>query len=154
MRSGHDYSAVVSSLGGTNGIGGVDLVFMTDIDVKFQYKGARCVPYSLLNLLDAHRKKKDKLMAALGTGLCSLSNLCAPVQRVFRKRLEKVYQDLDWVVSQTHGKFLVFDTIHCVGVDCDKGLIFDASMSKALRLCKDALRYCDIQKGEEIRIII
>ena len=72
LRSGHDYSAIVSSLGGTNGIGGVDLIFMTDIDVKFQYKGARCVPYSLLNLVDAHRKKKDKLMAALGTGLCSL----------------------------------------------------------------------------------
>jgi hypothetical protein len=125
--------------------------FTTEIKVKFHCQQARCVPYSFLNVVGANKKKKDKLIRALGAGLCSLRDLCNPVQMLFKKTLVPVDKDLAWILKQTSGVFLVFDTIHCVGVDCEKKLIYDSSLKLCLKLCEDAFAYCNILKAEEVR---
>ena len=116
--------------------------------MKFQYKNARCVPYSYLNVTGASKAKKDLLMKTLGTGLCDLRELCDPVAKVFKKELTPVDHDLDWLIEQKCGLYLAFDTIHCVGVDCEKRLIYDSSLPKCLKLCKEAFTFCDILKPE------
>ena len=157
LRSGREYPAIGSSSAGPNSIDGVPSYqeFITEVDVKFQHQGARCVPYSFLNVFPGtNKKKKGELMVALGMERCSLGDLSTPVGKVFKVRLQKVHEDIDWVISQTHGNFLVFDTIHCVGVDCKRRLIFDSSMPKAFRLCKDAFHHCNITKPEDVRRIV
>ena len=157
LRSGREYPAIGSSSAGPNSIECVPPYqdFITEVDVKFQHQGARCVPYAFLNVYPGtNKKKKEKLMAALNKERCSLGDLCNPVGKVFQANLQKVHEDIDWVISQTHGNFLVFDTIHCVGVDCERRLIFDSSMPKAFRLCKDAFHHCNITKPEDVRLIV
>ena len=157
LRSGREYPAIGSSSAVQNSIDWVPPYqdFITEVDVKFQHQGARCVPYAFLNVYPGtNKKKKEKLMFALNKERCSLGDLCNPVGKVFQANLQKVHEDIDWVISQTHGNFLVFDTIHCVGVDCDRGLIFDSSMPKAFRLCKDAFHHCNITKPEDVRLIV
>jgi hypothetical protein len=157
LRSGREYTPAVSSpLGGENGS---DMVppcpdFMTEIDVKFQYQQARCVPYSFLNVFGASKKNKGKLIKALGAGLCSIRDLCNPVGKIFGKSLTKVDKDMDWIIEQPTGLFLVFAELHCVGVDCEKKLIYDSALPTCLKLCKDAFAHCDIHKAEEVRQIV
>ena len=92
-----------STFGGCS-LSHVPLEFLTNIEAKFQHNGERGVPYAFLNLIHAKKKQKDKLMVALGVSLCSLSDMCDPVSKVFKIRLQKVDGDLDWVTNQTNGK--------------------------------------------------
>ena len=157
LRSGRETPTIGTSSAGPKNIDWVPPYedFITDVNVKFQYEGARCVPYSFLNVCpDVSKNKKDMLMAELGMERCAVTDLCNPVGKVFKRSLQKVDEDLDWIISQTHGSFMVFETPHCVGVDCGRGLIFDSSMSKALRLCKNAFHHCNIIKPEDVRRII
>lgn len=154
LRSGLDIPASSFPSGGE--IGDEALLsqdFETEIKVKFQYKNARCVPYAFLNVSEASKPKKALLMKTLDTGLCDLRELCDPVRKVFGKSLDHVDHDLDWLIEQKSGLHLAFDTIHCVGVDCKKRLIYDSSLSTCLKLCKEAFTFCDILKPE-IRVIV
>ena len=128
-------------------------VIPTEIKLRFFKQGSRCVPYSFLNLVDASKKHLQKLMKKLDTERCSLSELCIPVRSVFGVTLVPVHENLDWFLNQTSGQFLLFDTIHCVGIDCQKQLIFDPSLKTALKLCKAAFDFCKIRQVEAARKI-
>ncbi len=86
---------------------------------------------------------------------CGLADLSYPSNKVFKKNISTALDvDLDWIIAQTSGLFLVFDTIHCVGIDCNKKLIYDSSLPKCLNLCKEAFHHCHIFRAEEARQII
>ena len=159
LRSGRDTNSTPATNFNSNYSGGAKTDSLglegiaTDIVVKYQSEDSRCVPYAFLNLLSLHSKKKDKLMKFHLT-LCPLSALCMPVGRLFSKTLEVIDQVLSWLLLQKTGLFLVVDGLHCVGVDCARGLIFDCGYPTAFKLCLEAFAHCGIVKADEMRQIV
>jgi hypothetical protein len=126
----------------------------TQVKVSFQCKDSRCVPYALCNLLGANKRAKKRLIKANGT-LCSLSDLCNHAGRVFGKTLKSIKgSSLPWLVEQSTGLFIVVCDLHCVGVDCDRQLIFDCGLPFALPLSLASLTHCGIVKISEMRQIL
>jgi len=154
LRSGRKISTSLLSSDGLDGAAQATCVdLMTEIKVKYQCANARCVPYTFLNLLSLYKKSKDKLMKC-NLDLCSLAELCTPVGHLFGKNLNPRDKDLAWLLEQTTGQFLVVDTLHCVGVDCTRQLVFDCALPTALKLSSGALAHCCIVKADEMRQII
>jgi hypothetical protein len=115
----------------------------TEFKVRFQAMQCNCIPYALLNVLDASGEMRRKLQRALGgtTSLGDLTDL-AGVSRVLKVSLRKCKQDLAWVLSQNTGRFLLFQSVHCVGVNCAKQLVYDSLRSNVLRLTASSLAAC------------
>jgi hypothetical protein len=133
---------------------GASPIDFTTVKVSFQCKDARCVPYALCNLLGANKRAKKRLIKANGT-LCSLSDLSDHTGRLFGKTLKSIKgSSLPWLVEQSTGLFLVVDDLHCVGVDCDRQLIFDCGLPFALPLSLTSLTHCGIVKISEMRQIL
>ncbi len=86
--------------------------------------------------------------------LCPLSALCMPVGHLFGKILAVRDQDLSWLLLQKAGLFLVVDGLHCVGVDCERGLILDCGYPTAFKLCLGAFTHCGIVKADEMRQVV
>ncbi len=89
---------------------------MTDVKIRFQCPDARCVPYAFLNLLSLNLKTKNRLIKQTKT-LCTLAGLCRPVGNLFGWQLRKLEKILK---VQSTDLFLIVDTLHCVGIDCEK----------------------------------
>jgi hypothetical protein len=124
------------------------------VKVSFQCKDARCVPYALCNLLGASNGARKRLIKCT-QALCSLSDLSDHTGRLFGKTLKSIKgSSLPWLVEQLTGLFLVVDDLHCVGVDCDRQLIFDCGLPFALPLSLTSLTHCGIVKISEMRQIL
>jgi hypothetical protein len=155
LRSGREVNLtsvlpLASAEGSTANFFAVEVDFATEVKIRFQCPDARCVPYSFLNLLSLNLKAKNKLIKQTKT-LCTLAELCRPVGNLFGKQLRKLEKDLPWILVQSTGLFLIVDTLHCVGIDCERQLIFDCALPNALRLCNEALIDCGIMKVDEMR---
>jgi hypothetical protein len=126
---------------------------ISERDVKFQGKGVRCVSNALLNVMDASRTKGKKLTAALGGNtLCDLDDLAGVSQEVFGVSLCRRPQDLQWILTQTRGRFLILQAVHCVGVDCGKRLLYNSARPKVLRLTANALAGCGFSLQGDVDI--
>ena len=108
-----------------------------------------CVPMALLNLLNASRSKKKKLMRVFGggSGLGCLREL-ARVAGVLGRNLHRVSIDLVDLTCGLEELFLVMRGVHCVGVDCQRGLIWDCVRETALELNTKNLLMCVATTGE------
>jgi hypothetical protein len=98
--------------------------------------------------------KNKKNLINRTTTLCDLPDLCDPVRSLFGKGLMPLGKDLSWLLEQTSGLFLVVDGLHCVGVDCTRGLILDCAFPTAFKLCLGAFTHCGIVKADEMRQVI
>jgi hypothetical protein len=156
LRSGREINPTISSLSGVESgtsVTDVKVDFSTDVKLRFKAQNSRCVPYSFLNVMLQSKKNKDMLIKKVGN-FCSLAELSNGVTSVFGTGLSKpLDNDIPWLLEQTTGKFLVVHKLHCVGVDCDKQLIFDCGYPTALKLCVEALVDCGIQSAVEMRKI-
>lgn len=155
LRSGRETGTTTPQpsgcgLSGHHGNDGVS-VLATELRVRFRYQGSRCVPFAFLNVYDASRGQKDRLLQVLGREFCSLKDLCNPVQKVFKFSMTPQHnKDLAWLLAQTDGRFVVLSGVHAVGVDCARRLVFDAADEFALRLCPAALYRCGITRVDEM----
>jgi hypothetical protein len=121
---------------------------------KFRCTLERGVPYALLNLLSASKIKKDRLIKCFGS-VGSLADLCNPARHLFGKNLNPIKEcSISWILEQPSGLFLVVDELHCVGVDCDRQLMFDSFQPYAMKLSCEALLVCGITKLDELRQIV
>ena len=111
--------------------------------VHHRAKVDACVPMALLNLLNASRSKKKKLMRVFGggSGLGCLREL-ARVAGVLGLKLHRVNIDLVDLTCGREELFLVMRGVHCVGVDCQRGLIWDCFRETALELNTKNLLMC------------
>ena len=138
---------------GVRGIGTRSSMTETELKIRFQAMQCNCIPYALLNVLDASGRMRTKLLRALG-GTRFLGDLTdlAGVSWVLKVRLRKCKQDLAWVLRQNIGRFLLFQSLHCVGVNCAKQLVYDSLRSNVLRLTASSLAACGFSHQEELEI--
>ena len=101
------------------------------VPVKFRSDHDSCVPYSLLNLIDASNNMRRKLMRVFGSTKGNLYDLARSVDTI--PELFKKFtlsgnisgKHLNWIVEQKEGKYIVLSGVHCVAVDCERQLVFD-----------------------------
>ena len=121
------------------------------LTIKYQSKEKNCVPFALLNLQGASRRQKRRVTKALKIELCGLRQL-ATVSHLLRVTLSPCAGDLAWILRQVEGRFLLYQGVHCVGVDCDQRHLFDCQRSKVLRLTDRSLTQSDFIHEQEIEI--
>ena len=125
--------------------------------VVHQSKVEGCVPYALLNVIGASKRKHKKLLRCFNGGVSrqgDLATLAFAARNSLKISLVPVMDtDVDWLLSQTNGQYVVVDGVHAVGVDCGKRLIFDCSKDNAMDLTKIALSSCGIHNVLEMRRI-
>lgn len=114
-----------------------------------------CVPYALLNVLGASKRKAKILMQRFNKGTSKQGDL-ALLSRdasigLKCHLLSVIGKDVDWLLSQTNGQYIVVDGVHAVGVDCGKRLIFDCSKPVSIDLTKLELSSCGIHNVLEMR---
>ena len=125
------------------------------IPVAYQSKIGDCVPFAPLNILpsDYPIVLKERLEVAVlskvGGTLCDFKD----VSIIFREfgvelrhlRLKgSVPKDkmVNWFLAQREGLFAVSTDCHCIGVDCNRRLIFDCAESYALKMNMTSFHRC------------
>jgi hypothetical protein len=125
------------------------------ISVAYQSKIGDCVPFAPLNLLlaDYPTSLKERLSGALLSKvqgrLCDFNDVSTIFQdfgvELRHLRLKgSVPKDkmVDWLLAQREGLFAVSTDCHCIGVDCNRRLIFDCAESFALSMTITYFRKC------------
>ena len=125
---------------------------LTHLSIKFPAKKTWCVPSSLVNVTNSSRNKAKLLRKDLKglkiMGLAELSN-SAGVLGVSLRKIEG--KDVDWLLTQEDGKYLVLKDVHCISIDCSKGHLFDSGLPHVMELSKAALINSGIYGQVEIR---
>jgi hypothetical protein len=125
---------------------------ISHLDVRFGATEENCVPFSLLNLLGASKSKAKTLRKTLKTTLCGLSDLAA-ASHVLGVGLKCWHgKSLAWLVERKEGSFLLLQGVHCVGVECDRGWLYDSTRPKVLHLAAGSLRVCGFTDTEPVEI--
>jgi len=122
------------------------------LPVPFQATKENCVPFSLLNVLGASKSKAKRLRKKLKTSLCGLSDLAAVSRPILGVSLKCIQKSTTWLLEQKKGKFLLLQSAHCIGLDCERGYLFDSSRPKVLYLTEASLQDCGFTKLEPVEI--
>ena len=122
------------------------------LSVPFQATKENCVPFSLLNVLGASKSKAKRLRKRLKTSLCGLSDLAAVSRPILGVSLKCHQKSTTWLLEQKKGKFLLLQSEHCIGLDCERGYLFDSSRPKVLYLTEESLQDCGFTKLEPVEI--
>ena len=122
------------------------------LSVPFQATKENCVPFSLLNVLGASKSKAKRLRKRLKTSLCGLSDLAAVSGPILSVSLKCHQKSTTWLLEQKKGKFLLLQSEHCIGLDCERGYLFDSSRPKVLYLTEESLQDCGFTKLEPVEI--
>ena len=126
------------------------------LSVPFQATKENCVPFYLLNVLGASISKAKRLRKGLKTSLCGLADLAAVSRPILGVSLKCHQKSTTWLLEQKTGKCLLLQSVHCIGLDCERGYLFDCSRPKVLRLTEKSLQDCGFTELEpmEIREVI
>ena len=126
------------------------------LPVPFQAAKENCVPFALLNVLSASKSKAKRLRKKLKTSLCGLTDIAAVSGPSLGVALKCHQKPISWLVEQKAGKFLLLQSVHCVGLDCERGYLFDSTRPKVLRLTEESLKDCGFTELEhaEIREVV
>ena len=120
--------------------------------VPYQATKENCVTFSLLNVLGASKSSAKRLRKGIKTTLCGLSDLAAVSRTILGVSLKCHHKSTAWLLEQKTGKFLLLQSVHCVGLDCEKGYLFDSSRPKVLRLTEESLQDCGFTEVEPVEI--
>jgi hypothetical protein len=122
------------------------------LHVPFGATLENCVPFSLINVLDASKTKAKRLRKALKTTICGLSDL-ASVSHVLGVRLKRwPDKTMAWLLKRQKGRFLLLQSVHCIGVDCGRQYLYDSTRIKVLRLGAGSLQLCGFSNLEPVEI--
>ena len=111
--------------------------------ISFFSVAVNCVPYSLLNVIEASKTQAKKLKKALKANFCGLRDLACVTREVLKISLKKhKTKTPTFLLDQKTGKWLVMQKTHCVGIDAEKGWIYDPSLTTVLPLTLDNLHSC------------
>ena len=115
--------------------------------VRFYSKDGHCVPYSYFNIKQLNRKKRRAILKSLPTYRCSLRDFSRIVCGLERVK----FATIEWILSQTSGKYLVADEQHCVSVDCGKQILFCPGEHFVLKLCVESFARCGLKRLVHVR---
>jgi hypothetical protein len=102
-----------------------------------------CVPFSLLGVLGASKKSAKRLRKALKTTICGLRDLPGWPRC------------LAWAARRRAAvMLLMLQGVHCVGIDCMNGYIYDPAQKnkKVLALSEAALLTCGFTDSRPLQI--
>lgn len=129
----------------------------TRVPVLHQSADAGCFPLSLANVLGSSKKKRKKLMWEFGSTRGGMRDLARAALTVYKLSLSRVPADmtLDTLVApESRGLYVVRDGVHCVGVDCERRLIFDSTDKFARPLSRASFAQCNIHVLAEARAVM
>jgi hypothetical protein len=108
-------------------------------DIKYREKDKWCTVYALLNVLGVGKKKAKRVKKATSPlgDLGMLADKGAGILGVNLVHFRPY--TVNNVLRQKTGKLLLHKGIHCVSVDCDKGLVFDCSQPRTIALSRHSL---------------
>ena len=124
-------------------------------EIRFQNTTKWCALYSLLNVLESSKKKAKKARKASFGCLGGFHELhrVAGALRVSLQRIEQC--TVSFVLSRESGLFLLQKGVHCISVDCTKGLIYDSARTHAMKLSKTNLAHCGFRGSlDDVRRVI
>ena len=139
------------------------------VSVKNRSEDSDCAFCSVVELVDmpecaidlAFNEVKKRTGGATHYDLISISCIfsCVGVE-IINKQMEFLsgaVDQLELLIEQSNGLFVVTNSYHCVAVDCGRKLIFDCSKPYALTLSKSGFKACNILdkggKGDEEKVV-
>jgi hypothetical protein len=123
--------------------------------IDFRSARDKCVPSAIANLCGFSKKRFKKLLKRLQTTLCGLSDL-ADATNFFNIQLSRCENaTIAWVLSQEKGLYLIYQGVHCIGVDCTKRFLYDSAMPNVLPLTQQSIVHCEFTdaKPSDIRVV-
>jgi hypothetical protein len=123
--------------------------------IVHHHKTKWCHLFSLCNVMGASKRKMKKVRKLMTTGclgdFTDIANQAAGGLGVSLKREEG---DVNFVLRQEKGKWLLLKGVHCISVDCTRKLIFDSSRKQALHMTKANLKLCGFHdKIDDLRLV-
>jgi hypothetical protein len=125
--------------------------------ILYQHKKKWCHLYSLGNVLSISKKKMNKARTLVynATGSCGdFSNIADKAAGLFSVSLQCIQGDVNFVLQQSRGKWLLLKGVHCISVDCTRKLIFDSGRKMTLHLTEANLKLCGFQDSlDDLRFV-
>ena len=116
--------------------------------IKHRDAHGNCLPYSLLNVIEADiiPDKEKTFIDAFGSTHGSMKKLAQVANQTLRiilcKSNDLSEQSSDWLLSRDEGLYVIVSGSHAISVDAKRKLIFDCAYPYALKLSLKSLTFC------------
>lgn len=132
------------SLDGGKGRRGQDRCHdLLHLKIKYRAQKVNCVLFALLLVLKTGKRKAKLAKRALGRDMkvCGFPEVADRAAGVLHVSLKKIAgKDLEWLLQQVSGKFLLLNSNHVISVDCAKCCLYDCGKEYVQTLNRASLR--------------
>jgi hypothetical protein len=125
------------------------------LEILHQHKTKWCHLFSLLNVMCVSKRKMRKVRKVLTTGcLGDFSDIANKAAGLIGVSLKREEGDVNFVLRQEKGKWLLLKGVHCISVDCARKFIFDSCRTQTLHMTRENLKLCGFDdKIEDLRLV-
>jgi hypothetical protein len=123
--------------------------------ILHHHKTKWCHLFSLLNVMCVSKKKMKKVRKLVTTGcLGDFSDIANQAAGRIGVSLKREEGDVNFVLRQEKGKWLLQKGVHCISVDCARKWILDSGRTQALHMTKANMKLCGFDdKIDDLRLV-